>query len=208
MPINELIFLASIAGLYLMLAISPGPNFLVITATAIGQSRARAVCVGLGVSTASVAWASLAAVGLGVVVAQYQWVQQALRIAGGVYLLYIGARLFFQAGRPLALRDGMAAGGTAWQAYRFGLATNLANPKSLVFFSSAFATLFTPDLSLWAKIAAVLVVGVISLTLNGVIAGLFSSAVARQGYGAAKPVIDRVTGGLMAFFGIKLLLGR
>lgn len=101
MATSELIFLGSIASLYLMLAISPGPNFLVITATAISQSRLRAVYVGLGVSTASVLWASLAAVGLGVVIGQYQWAQQILRVVGGGYLIYIGIKMFRAADRSM-----------------------------------------------------------------------------------------------------------
>ena len=208
MATSELIFLGSIASLYLMLAISPGPNFLVITATAISQSRLHAVYVGLGVSTASVLWASLAAVGLGVVIGQYQWAQQILRVVGGGYLIYIGIKMFRAADRPTVRREQELAVRTRWQAYCYGLATNVTNPKTLVFFSSAFATLFTPDLALWAKAAAVLVVAAISLTLNILIASMFSAAVARRRYGAAKPVIDRVTGGLLSFFGVKLLVGK
>lgn len=205
---SELIFLGSIASLYLMLAISPGPNFLVITATAISQSRLHAVYVGLGVSTASVLWASLAALGLGVLVGQYQWAQQILRVVGGVYLIYIGIRTFLAADRTVVRRGQELPVRTRWQAYRYGLATNVTNPKTLVFFSSAFATLFTPDLALWAKAAAVLAVAAISLTLNVLIASVFSAGMAQRRYGAAKPVIDRVTGGLLSFFGANLLLGK
>lgn len=205
---SELIFLGSIASLYLMLAISPGPNFLVITATAISQSRLHAVYVGLGVSTASVLWASLAALGLGVLVGHYQWAQQILRVVGGVYLIYIGIRTFLAADRTVVRRGQELPVRTRWQAYRYGLATNVTNPKTLVFFSSAFATLFTPDLALWAKAAAVLAVAAISLTLNVLIASVFSAGMAQRRYGAAKPVIDRVTGGLLSFFGAKLFLGK
>ncbi|KQP49068.1 LysE family translocator [Pseudorhodoferax sp. Leaf274] len=208
MATSELIFLGSIASLYLMLAISPGPNFLVITATAISQSRLQAVGVGLGVSTASVLWASLAAVGLGVVIGQYQWAQQALRVVGGTYLIYIGVKMFRAADRPVVRRAPDLVVRSTWQAYRYGLVTNLTNPKTLVFFSSAFATLFTPDLALWAKAAAVLVVAMISITLNLLIASVFSAEVARRKYGDAKPAIDRVTGGLLALFGVKLLAGK
>ncbi|WP_284408701.1 LysE family translocator [Acidovorax sp. SUPP2539] len=208
MAANEMLFLSSIASLYLMLAISPGPNFLVITATAISQSRRQALCVGLGVSTASVVWASLAAVGLGVVLGQYHWAQQLLRAIGGVYLVYIGIRMFHGADRPITQRDQAPAMQGSWQAYRYGLATNLTNPKTLVFFSSAFATLFTPNLALWAKAAAVLVVAAISLTLNTVIANAFSADAARKRYATAKPIIDRLTGGLLIFFGARLLLPK
>lgn len=93
-------------------------------------------------------------------------------------------------------------------AYRYGLLTNLTNPKSLAFFSSAFATLFTPGLALWAKVAAVLVVAAISLSRNVVVASVFSAQHARHACGKAKPVMGRLAGGLLAFFGAKLVPGK
>ena len=204
---QELLFLSSVAALYLMLAISPGPNFLVITMAAVSESRRHALLVGLGVSTASVLWASLAAVGLGVLISNFSGLQRLLQIAGGLYLLYIGIRLIRQAHLPLPESSAQASR-TGWQAYRYGLATNLTNPKSLVFFSSAFATLFTPGLSVWARVAAVGVVAVISITWNVLVATLFSKPSTRQGYRHAKRWIDRISGGLLAVFGLRLIFSR
>lgn len=204
---QELFFLSSVAALYLMLAISPGPNFLVITMAAVSESRRHALLVGLGVSTASVIWASLAAVGLGLLISHFSGLQRVLQVAGGLYLLYIGIRLIRQA--HLALPEsGTQAGRSGWQAYRYGLATNLTNPKSLVFFSSAFATLFTPGLPVWTRVAAVGVVAVISITWNVLVATLLSNRSTRQGYRHAKRWIDRISGGLLAMFGLRLLLSR
>lgn len=204
---QELLFLSSVAALYLMLAISPGPNFLVITMAAVSESRRHALFVGLGVSTASVLWASLAAVGLGVLIAHFSGLQRLLQIAGGLYLLYIGIRLIRNAHLPLPESSAQAAR-SGWQAYRYGLATNLTNPKSLVFFSSAFATLFTPGLSVWARVAAVGVVAVISITWNILVATLFSNPRTRHGYRHAKRWIDRISGGLLAVFGLRLIFSR
>lgn len=145
---HELIFLGSVSGLYLMLAVSPGPNFLVITRAAVSQSRRHAVYTALGVSTASVLWAGLAAAGLGVVLAHFSWVHRALQFAGGLYLPCIGVKIFRNAPQAMPQRAAHVAGQRVLQAYRYGLVTNLTNPKALVFFSSAFATLFTPGLAM------------------------------------------------------------
>lgn len=204
---SELTFLGSIALLYLMLAISPGPNFLVITTSAMSQSRRHALCVALGVSSASVFWAGLAAAGLGLLLAQFAWLHRMVQVAGGAYLLYLGVKLLRSPSKPQAAGE-VALPQSLAQAYRYGLLTNLTNPKSLAFFSSAFATLFAPGLALWAKVAAVLVVAAISLTWNVLVVSVFSVHRARQVYSRAKPVIDRLAGGLLAYFGVKLMLGR
>ena len=203
----ELGFLGAVAALYLVLAVSPGPNFLVITLAAMNESRRHALCVGLGVTTASVIWASLAALGLGVVLAQFSSLQWLLKVAGGAYLVYIGLRLMRQAHQALPERQ-HAASRTPWQAYRDGLATNLTNPKSLVFFSSVFATLFTPGLALWAKVAAVGVVAAISVGWNATVVLVFASQSTRAAYRQAKRWIDRVTGALLTVFGLRLIFGR
>lgn len=205
---HELIFLGSVAGLYLMLAVSPGPNFLVITMAAVSQSRRHAIYTALGVSTASVLWAGLAAAGLGVVIAHFNWAHRVLQVAGGLYLLYIGVKIFRNAPQPMPQRAAYGVGQRTLQAYRYGLVTNLTNPKSLVFFSSAFATLFTPGLAVWAKVSAVVVVALISIAWNILMATAFSADGARQNYSRAKCTIDRLTGGLLAFFGLKLIFSR
>jgi threonine/homoserine/homoserine lactone efflux protein len=205
--VNELAFLGAVAAVYLMLAVSPGPNFLVITLSAASESRRHAVCVGLGVSTASVLWASLAAAGLGVLIAQFAGLERLLRIAGGLYLVYLGLRLLSARSSPI--RAGVQPPARSlWQAYRFGLATNLTNPKSLAFFSSAFAALFTPGLPAWVQLAAIGIVAAISISWNLLVVAVFSSANARTGYTRAKPWVDRISGALMAFFGFRLLSGR
>jgi threonine efflux protein len=202
---SDIAFLATIAGVYFMLAVSPGPNFLVITTTAVSQSRRLAIFTGLGVSTASVFWAGLAALGLGTLFAQFAWTQRVLQFFGGTYLLYVGVRIFMNAATPIAIRDVGSLGQSLWQAYRFGLATNLTNPKTLVFFSSTFAVLFRPGISTAMKIAAVAVVLCISVGWNVIVATVFSSDVARRAYVRAKTAIDRTTGGLLTIFGMKLV---
>jgi threonine efflux protein len=205
---SEFIFLGSVALLYSMLVVSPGPNFLVVTTAAMSQSRRHAIYTGLGVSTASVIWVSLAAAGLGVLLAKFAWLQRGLQIGGGAYLLYIGAKQWRNATKPLAIAPANLSKQTALQAYRYGLVTNLTNPKSLAFFSSVFATLFAPNIVPWLKFAGIAIVAVISISWHLTVATAFSLAQARQSYARAKTVIDRCTGALLASFGGKLILGK
>jgi threonine efflux protein len=205
---QEVPFLFGVAGLYLLLVISPGPSFLVITTTAARQSRRQAIWTGLGVSCASMIWAVMAAVGLGVVMTHMHWLHHALQLVGSIYLLWIGAKTLLLASRPLPAAGPPSSQLKAWPAFRDGLLTNLTNPKTLIFFSSAFATLFTPGLTSGIKFAAVLLVGLMSVSWHLMLATVFSAQSARSGYARAKKSIDRLTGGLMAFFGLKLLFSQ
>lgn len=202
---SELAFLGSVAALYFVLAASPGPNFVVITQAAASRSRSYAIALSAGVSTASVVWAGLAAAGLGVFIARYRELYVWLQVAGGIYLLYLGLTML--RGRRRSATAGAALPGGLASAWRLGLWTNLTNPKSLAFFSSAFATLFSPELPSWVQFAAVGVVGFISLGWNMVVVAAFSGDRVRGAYQQARRWIDVTGGCLLSFFGLRLVFG-
>lgn len=209
MTTTQLSFLSSVAVLYSMLAISPGPNFLLITQSAIGGARRQAIATAIGVSTASVLWAALAALGLGAVVQAMPKLQGMLQWAGGAYLVYLGAKMVWGAVRPGSTNGthGPTPQQHWWRAYGTGLFTNLANPKSLAFFASVFASLMATELPTSTRLWAVLVVGTISLAWNLAVVGVFSVRQVRDTYRRAKRGLDAVVGGALLFFGAKLVLG-
>ena len=205
---QDLGVLWSVAALYVVLAISPGANFLMITSTATQHSRGLAICTALGVSTGSMVWAGLAAAGLGVILSHFVWVQRVLMWAGGAYLAWVGYKIMRDAAKPLRTASSVEVQGSfsPQAAYWRGLATCMTNPNALLFFSSAFGGLFTPELSRVTAVLAVGVVTAISVAWHLILATAFSSHASRQAYGAAKPVIDRMTGGLLIYFAFKLTL--
>lgn len=202
---NELAFLASVAALYFVLAASPGPNFVVISQAAASRSRAYAIALSAGVSTASVVWAGLAAAGLGVFIARYGELYAWLRLAGGAYLIYLGLAMLRSPGRPAAA--GATLPGGLREAWRLGLWTNMTNPKSLAFFSSVFAALFSPGLPAWVQFAAVGVVGTVSFGWNLFVVSVFAAERARRAYRRAKTWVDAASGCLLSFFGLRLAAG-
>jgi threonine/homoserine/homoserine lactone efflux protein len=179
---SHVTFLLSVTTLYTMLAISPGPNFLVITQAAISRSRSQALCIALGVSTASVIWASLAALGLGIVLEQFLWLQRALQLLGGCYLLYVGVKMLLKARTPLDVGPSVVAEVSDWQAYRAGLLTNLANPKTAIF-----------------------VVAAISIAWNVLTVTIFAMEKSRRVYARGKVWIDTIIGAFITFFSLKLI---
>ena len=75
---------------------------------ALGDGRRAGVLVALGVSTGATIWASAALFGLSLVFARSLQLAAALRVLGGLYLLYLGQRLWRGAGD-----DGFASLDTA-----------------------------------------------------------------------------------------------
>ena len=204
---NYAVVLSSIFVVHMLALISPGPNVLVVTQTAISRSRRAGVVTAFGVGTGTVVWSCAALVGVSVVFEKLTWLYGGLRFVGGVYLLYLGAKLWRTADRPLdAAVLTHSTVRTDWQAYRLGLLTNLTNPKAGIFFGGIFAALLTPALPLWVKLAAAGIVVANSLGWHLALARFFSTPHAQQVYQRIKRWADRAAGAALAALGLRLMI--
>ena len=198
--------LAGIGAVQLMAAMSPGPAFLVVTRISVGESRRAALGAAFGVATAALLWAVAATLGMHVLLAEAAWLYGALKLVGGLYLVWLGIQAWRHAAKPLAVATEGVVAMNAWEAWRLGFSTNLANPKVIVFFGSIFVTLFTPETPSWVRGAAVIVVAANESGWYATVALLFSSRPAQAAYRRAKRWIDRATGAVMMIFGLRLIL--
>jgi RhtB (resistance to homoserine/threonine) family protein len=198
--------LAGIGAVQLMAAMSPGPAFLVVTRISVGESRRAALGAAFGVASAALLWAVAATLGMHLLLAEAAWLYGALKLIGGLYLVWLGIQAWRHAAQPLAPATEGVVAMNAWEAWRLGFSTNLANPKVIVFFGSIFVTLFTLETPSWVRGAALIVVAVNESGWYATVALLFSSRLAQAAYRRAKRWIDRATGAVMMIFGLRLIL--
>ncbi|GJL92732.1 LysE family translocator [Hyphococcus sp.] len=114
----------------LLLNITPGPDMaFTIASTARGGTRS-GVAAALGVGAGSLVWAIATAAGLAAMLAASEHALTVIRMAGGVYLLYLAARTFTER------TDARIPEGTRGlvKSFRAGVMTNLFNPKVGLFF--------------------------------------------------------------------------
>jgi threonine/homoserine/homoserine lactone efflux protein len=199
---QSLIAFAFAAGL---LTITPGLDTALVLRTAAEGGR-RAFAAALGICLGCLAWGALVAFGLGVLIEASEIAYRVLKWIGAAYLLYLGLRLILVA-RHQAGIDSPPPARANW--FLRGLLTNLLNPKVGAFYVS-FLPQFVP---------AGADVAMTTLLLAAVHAGLgllwFLLLI-----GATRPLarllrdprlvraLDRLTGGVLVFFGLKLALSR
>ena len=204
---NHAALLGSILAVHLLASISPGPNILVVAHTAISRSRRAAIATALGIAAGAAVWSSAALLGLSILFAHFAWLHGALRLLGGIYLLYLGIRLWRLAEEPLAPRSSDC--GTPCpdgEAFRLGLLTNLTNPKAVVFYGTILAAFLGPDLPLWVQLAAVGIIVANATAWHIALACLFSNERAQRTYRRIKGGIDRLAGAALALLGLRLLI--
>lgn len=198
--------LASVAALHLAAMASPGPNVLLVTHTAMARSRRPALAAAAGVACGAALLAAGAALGLGLVIEQARWLHDALRIAGGAYLVFLGVQTWRRAREPLPPADPEAEGGGLGRSYRRGLLTNLTNPKAAVFYGSILATALGAGVPGWVRGVAVAMIFLNAAWWHCLLAVLFARPGVRRGYARVKSRVDHVVGAGLALLGARLAL--
>jgi len=119
------------------LSATPGPAVFTIVGQGIAGGWRRAFWGGLGIEAANLAYFVLSALGVGAFLAGAPRVVLALKLAGIGYLGWTAVRLLLARGG--AAREVRAAAGGRGAAFKQALATQLGNPKAVVFFASLLA---------------------------------------------------------------------
>jgi len=187
-----------------LIVLLPGPDTLVVLRNLVRGGRATAVQTVLGVLSGLTVWVVAAALGLSAVLRASHDAYLALRIAGAVYLLWLGVSSLRSHGRPAAERPARRRS-LIGQGYSAGLATDLLNPKVGVFFVT-FLPGFVP---------AGYPVGWVSVALGGIFVGLtalyFAVLILASGRVTTwmstahiRRRLDRATGLVLIGFGLKL----
>lgn len=199
--------LAAVIGVHVVALITPGPNVLLVSQTAISQSRRAGILTGLGVSTGAATWAALAVMGVGVLMNEFAWLYNGMKTVGGLYLIYLGWHTWQHANRPIQPNTpDTALPHNDWQSYRRGLFTALTNPKAMLFFGGVLMAVLAPNLPRWVYVSTVGIIGLDAMLYYTLLALALSTRPAQAAYLRAQRWLDRIAGGLMLFFGVRLAL--
>ena len=203
---HEFLQLLTISGVLLLSVISPGPNFAIVTSTAMSISRRAGMLAGLGLAAASFTWALLAIAGIGIILAQIPWIYAAVKAAGAAYLIWLGIRMLLGARRPLPEVNGGGVSGLA--AFRKAYLVSMTNPKSIAFYGSIFTVMVPAHATTWFYAAVVVIAALISTAWYCGLALLFSHRSARTIFAKAKTWIEATMGVILIGMGGRLLLSR
>lgn len=186
--------------------VSPGPNFILVTNTSLGESRRAGLFTALGVATGSGLFALAGLAGLLVLVHSLPYFPMLMRIAGGCYLVWIGFDMFRNRRNLRAELTGrVERQASSWRSFRCGLLTNLTNPKAWAFYLSLFALVLVPEFPLWGKVFLNSVMFLISFLWYATVVLLISSRRFQPVFLRLQPVIRKVLGSLLILLGGKIL---
>lgn len=207
---DTLIALLPVYMAYLLGTASPGPSNMAIMGMAMSQGRVPALMLAAGVITGSLCWALLVATGLSGLLLIYAQAIVAIKIVGGIYLLWLALKAARSAMRKGEERDVPLETVTLTHGalYRRGLLLHLANPKAILVWTAIMSLGIHPDASPLILPAIVGGCAVLGGLVFSSYALLFSTRAMSRGYQRCRRGIE---GAFALFFtaaGLKLLFSR
>lgn len=191
-----------------VLLIIPGPTILTVISYSMAHGRRANVslvaAVALGDSTALV----VSLLGLGALLATSALWFTVVKLAGGLYLLYLGIKLL-RAGISSTELATPAAPGSRWKLFVNTYLVTALNPKGIVFFVAFLPQFINPSApvapQLWILATTFVVMASVNATLYAVFAAsarrLLSSPVAQRRFNVAG-------GSLLSAAGVWALLAK
>lgn len=203
---QEITAFLGIVSALLLGAISPGPSFVMVAKTAVTSGRVNGIGIAIGMGVGGFAFASLSLLGLNGLLLAVPVLYIFLKIAGGLYLTYLGLKIWRGAKQSLSITTKTSApkNDSFFRNTMIGIGTQLSNPKTAIVYTSVFATFLprTPSITLNSSI--VILVFCIEAGWYSIVALLLSSEALRKQYLLYKTWLDRTAGSVMIALGLKL----
>lgn len=203
--------LAAFLAISIVVIVTPGQDTALTIRNTLLGGRHTGVSTALGVAAGQLVWTIAASAGTTALLVASEPVFAVVRIAGAVYLIYLGAVSLWSAvrgadhGRAMAERPLGHFSLPPRRALRQGLLSNIGNPKMVVFFSSLLPQ-FVPAGG-WTFLA-MLGLGLVFCSMTLLWLSCYAWLVARAGMVLRRPavrrVLDAVTGTVLVALGLRV----
>jgi threonine/homoserine/homoserine lactone efflux protein len=176
-----------------------------VARTAVAASRRDGLAAALGMGAGGVMFALAALLGLHALLNAVPGLFVAFKLIGGAYIAYLGWRIWRGATMPLEMGNSEAQVARPARSFALGFATQITNPKTAIVYAGIFAAMLPREIPAGFFLVLPLMVFAIEFGWYAFVALALSAPRPRAAYLRGKTVIDRLAGGIMAAFGIRLL---
>lgn len=197
-------------GAFLFAVASPGPNVLAVMGVSMSDGRKAGIALAFGIAAGSLSWSLLSVLGLSAVLATYAAALTAIKIVGGLYLLWLGVKAFRSAlssdepiVRPLS-KTPRTASGYALSGYLI----MMTNPKAVLAWIAIVSLGMTEGAPIWVPASIVVGTFLLSLIAHVGYAVGFSTPVMLRFYRRARRSLQASFGAFFIYAGGRLLTDR
>jgi threonine/homoserine/homoserine lactone efflux protein len=198
--------IVAFVGIAALLTILPGADMALVAKVTLQDGRRAAFFTSLGISSGLPLHATASALGLSIILSTSATAFTVVKVAGALYLAYLGVRTIRHAGRAIEVATaGRVRSERA--AFAQGFLTNVLNPKVALFYLTVLPQFIGPGDAVLAK--SLLLAG-IHVALGLVWLPLYAYALDRLSalVLGARRWLERITGVALVGLGARLALER
>lgn len=211
MSIETVSIVVTVVVSHFLALVSPGPDFLMVVRSALLNSKRNAIGVALGIACANGAYIALCILGVASILAASLWVMTALKVLGGMFLIYIAVAALrskksdydFVAGA--GIEGELRPNKSFRREFVAGFASGISNPKNILFYLSLFSVVLTNDIGTVFKVGLGIWMTLLVFVWNAVIILALTQAAIRRSFGRMAFYVDKVAGGVLGLVGLKLV---
>lgn len=195
----------------LLITASPGPDNLMVLSMGMSRGRRQGVVFGLGCALGCLSHTVLAAVGVSALVAASPLAFTALKVAGGLYLIWLGLQALRSTGGARVGAAELAAAPSLRTLFLKGVFANAINPKVVLFFLSFLPQFVVPaNGPVGTQLALLGLVFTAQAALLFGLLGWFAGAIGQwlNRRPRAGLWLDRVAGAVFVGLGLRLIVAR
>jgi len=187
-------------GVSAVVIVTPGQDTALTIRNTLLGGRRNGVFTAFGVSGGQAVWALATSAGVAAVLQASEPAFVAVKLAGAVYLVFLGLQTLVPA---LRSRGSTPKASPRGRPLRQGLVSNLGNPKMAIFFTSLL-----PQFATEPSFGALLFLGLVFCSLTLVWLTAYAFAVAKAGdflrRSRVRRAIDGLTGVLLVALGLRI----
>ncbi|MDV6254201.1 LysE family translocator [Vibrio sp. EA2] len=210
---NESTILITLASIHFIALMSPGPDFALVVQNATRHGRQTGLYIALGLSVGILLHSLFSLTGVSYIVHQHPMLYSVLQLLGGSYLFYLGIgalraviAMIRQPASDQPNQTNNLVINNKCQAFTKGFATNILNPKALVFFISLMSSLVPAGMSVSGKGIALVILFGLSLLWFSSLAWMLSTQRLQRRLQQVGIYIDGLCGVVFTLVGGSILL--
>ena len=192
---------------HLLAVMSPGPDFAIILRNSVVFSRKIGIYTAIGLAMGILVHVAYSLVGIGLLIAKSILLFNVIKIAGALYLIYLGIGMLFSKSSTAKHERFQKSkkGISKIQAIKIDFFTNVLNPKATLFFLSLFSQVISPSTNLAIKIIYGIEMSVATFLWFAFVASFFTFQPIKNKFDQFAGHIEKTMGAILTALGLKIM---
>jgi RhtB (resistance to homoserine/threonine) family protein len=196
----------SIMVIWVVGLISPGPDFAMNLRQSLEKGRINGLWTSIGFGAGIMLHCLYCIFGLGLIISQSIVLFNIIKIAGGLYLIYIGFKSIRAKSTSTSMNKIESKTTEKWQkSFQIGFLCNALNPKATLLVLSLFSQLLDGHQSQLTLVAMGAYFVTTCVVWHGFVAYIFTTSKVIAIYDKSKGFVNKLFGGIIILFGIKTI---